>query len=78
MLDLHGNFADMDPIEYLWSILKKHLGKMECSTEERMETNVTKLWFHDSGVKNICSKLVDSMPKRVPEVILANGGHIYY
>jgi anaerobic glycerol-3-phosphate dehydrogenase len=46
---------------------------MDCSTEER---DVIKVWFDDSGVKNICSELAESMPKRVQEVILAKGGHI--
>jgi transposase len=78
MLEWPGNSPDMNPIEKLWSILKKRLGKIDCSTEERMVTNMTKVWFHDSGVKNICSKLVESMPKRVQEVILAKGGHISY
>jgi hypothetical protein len=68
----------MNPIENLWSILKKRLGKMDCPTEECMVTNVIKVWFHDSGVKNICSKLVESMPKRLQEVILVKGGHISY
>jgi transposase len=61
----------MNPVETLWTILKKRLGKMNCSTEEHMVTKVIKVWFHDSGVKNNCSKLVESMPKRVQQVILA-------
>jgi hypothetical protein len=68
----------MDAIEKLWSVLKKRLGKMDCSTEKRVITNTTKVWFHDSGVKNICSELVESTRKRVQEVILATGGHISY
>jgi transposase len=68
----------MNPIENLWSILKKRLGKMDCSAEERMVTNVIKVWFHVSRVKSICSKLVQSMPKHVQEVILAKGEHIAY
>jgi hypothetical protein len=78
MLDWPGNSPDMNPIDNLWSILKKRLGKTDCSTEERMVTNVTKVWFHDSGVKTICSKLVESMPKRFQEAILAKGGHVSY
>jgi transposase len=78
MPDWPGNSPDMNPIENLWSMLKKRLGKMECSTEERMVTKVIKVWFHDSRVKNICSNLVESMPKCVQEVILAKGGHISY
>jgi transposase len=40
MLEWLGNSPDMNPIENLWSILKKRLGKMGSSTEERMVTNV--------------------------------------
>jgi transposase len=40
MFDWPGNSPDMNPFENLWSILKKHLGKMDCSTEHRMVTNV--------------------------------------
>jgi transposase len=39
MLDWPGNSPDMNPNENLWSKLKKRLGKMDCSTEERMVTN---------------------------------------
>jgi hypothetical protein len=56
--------------------MKKRLGQMDCSTEERVVTNVIWVWFHDSGVNNICSKLVESMSKRIQKVILAKGGQI--
>jgi transposase len=58
MLDCPGNSPHMNPIKNLWSILKKSLGKMDCSTEEHVVTNVIKVWFPDSEVKNICFKLV--------------------
>jgi transposase len=76
MLYWPDNSPDMNLIENLWRILEKCLGKMDCSAEERMVTNMIKVWFHDSRVKNICSKLVESVPKRAQEVILAKEGHI--
>jgi transposase len=78
MLNWPGNSPYMKSIENLWSLLKKRLGKIACSIEECMVTNMIKVWFHDSGVKNICTKLVESMPKPVQEVILAKRGHISY
>jgi transposase len=33
MLNWPGNSPDMNPIENLWSMLKKRVGKMDCSTE---------------------------------------------
>jgi hypothetical protein len=78
MLAWSGNSSDMNPAENLRSVVKKHLGKMDSSTEKRMATNVIKQWFHDCGMKNICSKLVESMPGHVQEVILKKEGHIAY
>jgi transposase len=54
ILNWPGNSPDMNPIKNLWSIMKKRLGKMDCSNE-RMVTNVIEVWFHNSGMKNICS-----------------------
>jgi hypothetical protein len=68
----------MNPNGNLWSMLKKRLGKMNYSAEEHMVTNVIKVWFHSSAVKNICSKQVEPMPKCIQEVISAKGGHIPY
>jgi transposase len=78
MLHWPGDSPDINPIENLWRIQKKRLGRLDCSTEECAVTNVIKVWFHDRGVRNICSKLVKSMPKRVHEDILAKGGHVSY
>jgi transposase len=78
MLDWPGNSPDMNPMENMWSVVKKRLSKLDCSTEDRVVTDVIKMLFHDSGVKNICSKLVESMPKLVQEIILTKGGHISY
>jgi hypothetical protein len=56
MFDWPGNSRDMNPTENLWS-------KKDCSTGKHMVTNVIKVWFYNSGVKNICFKLLESMPK---------------
>jgi transposase len=78
MLDWPCNSPDMNSIGNLWDMLKKHLGKMDCSTEEWVVTNVTKVWFHGSRVEYICSKSVKSMPERVREFVSAKGGHTAY
>jgi transposase len=45
MLEWPGNFPDMNAIEKLWSTVKKRLGKVDCSTEERTVTSVTESVF---------------------------------
>jgi transposase len=44
MLNWPGNSPDMNPIKNFWSTLKKSLGKMDCSTEECMVTDMIKVW----------------------------------
>lgn len=44
---------------------------MNCTTKERVIMNAIKVWFHNDEVKNMCTKLVESMPKRIQEVISA-------
>lgn len=78
VLDWPGNSPDLNPIENLWNIMKRRLGKMDCTTKERMITNAIKVWFHDDEVKKMCINLVESMPKRLQEVISAKGGHTSY
>ena len=47
LLDWPGNSPDLNSIENLWNILKRCLGKMDCTTKDRMITNAIKVWFHD-------------------------------
>lgn len=57
VLDWPGNSPDLNPIENLWNILKSRLGKMDCSTKERMITSAINVWFHDDEIKNMCTNL---------------------
>ncbi|KAJ4440914.1 hypothetical protein ANN_10762 [Periplaneta americana] len=73
-----GNSPDINPIENLWSICKRRMQKMDCSTKEKMISALIGVWFHDEEMKNICGKLVESMPNRLRAVIRNKGGHIDY
>ena len=78
VLDWPGNSPDINPIENLWSIVKRRVNKMDCSTKKAMIENVIKVWFGDQEIKNLCCNLVESMPNRVQDLIKARGGHISY
>ena len=78
VLDWPGNSPDLNPIENLWAILKLEAQKKDCTTLEKMTQAIIDIWFGEPKMKLHCSKLVDSMPKRVKEVIQKRGGHIKY
>ena len=65
-------------MEYLWQHLKKKLG--EYNTEP---CGILKLWEHvekewDKIPVDICTKLIESMPKHIAEVLKAKGGYTKY
>ena len=78
VLDWPGNSPDLNPIENLWAIVKLEARKKDCTTLEKMTQAILDIWFSDPKIEQHCSKLVDSMPKRVKEVIEKRGGHIKY
>ncbi|GBO21996.1 hypothetical protein AVEN_98252-1 [Araneus ventricosus] len=63
VLDWPGNSPDVNPIKNLWSIVKRRVSKMDCSTNRKMIGNVIKVWFRDDDIKTLYSKLVESTPK---------------
>jgi hypothetical protein len=51
---------------------------MDCSTKERLISNIIKVWFHDDGIRKMGEAFVMSMPNLVKQVIAAKGSHINY
>jgi transposase len=69
---------DLNPMEHLWQHLKKKLGEYNtepCGILELWE-RVEKEW--DKIPVDICTKLIESMPKRIAEVLKAKGGYTNY
>lgn len=77
-LEWPGNSPDLNPMENLWAIVKARLRKMDCTTITKLVEAVNRIWCRDQQISENCKNLVDSMPKRVEEVIKAKGGHISY
>lgn len=78
LLDWPGNSPDLNPIENLWAIVKARLRRVDCTTKTKLIEAVIQLWFRVDQILENCKKLIDSMPKRLQEVIKAKGGHISY
>jgi transposase len=69
---------DLNPIEHLWSHLKKKLGEYE-----NPPTGITELWERVEKEWNdiptsVCQNLIESMPRRVSAVLSAKGGYTKY
>ena len=73
-----GNSPDINPIENLWAIVKKRLRSHDCTTKTKLIEAIIAIWHRDIEVKDMCQRLVFSMPDRVAMLIAAKGGHIKY
>ena len=69
---------DLNPIEHTWSYLKKKLGEYEIPPNgmEQLWERVEKEWNEIPA--EVCQGLIESMQKRIHEVVKAKGGCTKY
>ncbi len=67
---------DLNPIEYLWGILKRKVEERKVSNIHQLHDVVMEEWKRTPVAT--CEALVNSMPKRVKAVLENNGGHTKY
>ncbi len=67
---------DLNPIEHLWGILKQKVEERKVSNIHLLRDVDMEEWKRTSVAT--CEALVNSMPKRVKEVLENNGGHTKY
>jgi hypothetical protein len=78
VLDWPSQSPDLNPIEHLWYHLKRQLASYETEAKgmnelwERVETE----W--DKIPREVCLKLIESMPRRIATVLSAKGGYTTY
>lgn len=78
VLDWPAQSPDLNPIEHLWWYLKKRLNEYE--TEP---SGILELWERvqvewDAIPAQVCIELIESMPRRVYEVLKSHGGYTKY
>lgn len=74
--DWPANSPDLNPIENLWSIVKKELREKDTSTVLKLRSAITSVWENLS--EEVIHKLVDSVPQRLQECIKKKGNTTKY
>lgn len=69
---------DLNPIEHLWSILKRRLAEYETTPNgiHELWERVQEVW--EKIEVETCRGLIESMPRRMEEVMKAKGGYTRY
>ena len=73
VLDWAPKSPDLNPIEMLWSIIDKRLAATPIYSKQGLRERLDEEWNNIS--KDLCIKLVDSMPERIQKCLKVKGGH---
>ena len=67
---------DLNPIEHLWSLLKKKIAQRKPKSKSELISKIKEEW--EKITPDICNTLIQNMPKRLAAVIKAKGGVTKY
>ena len=76
LLEWPAQSPDLNPIENLWSIIKKKLQKYTFNSLDELTEKTIEIW--EKITPEMCENLVNSMPKRAQAVYEAKGGVTKY
>ena len=73
LLDWPSKSPDLNPIENIWSWIDHNFVKSKLTNVEQLKEEILRLWLQVP--REMCMRLVESMPKRIRACIRAKGGH---
>lgn len=68
---------DLNPIENIWGYVKLRVHKRTYSNKNELIASVENVWNSDE-IRDLCSRLCESMPDRIQECIRNRGGYTSY
>ena len=72
-----GNSPDLNPIVYIWSLLKKKTNFDDENNREQLMASITTVWGKDNGLKEAIKNVLIRC-QIVSDVLTVRGGHINY
>ena len=76
VLDWPANSPDLNPIENAWSVLKRNVEDRQPGNVEELEAVAREEW--SKLPKSLFENLIDSMTRRIGQVLERNGGKADY
>ena len=73
-----GNSPDLNPIENVWAWIKRRLRDIPCTNMKQWREEITRLWVIKMADSQYLRNLVESMPRRLNEVIEREGATTKY
>ena len=68
MLKWPENSPDFNPIEHLWTLIKKKFSRLNPTTLDELKRTIKDIWC--KGIdQNVCKNLTITMPSRIQNVI---------
>lgn len=68
-----GNSPDLNPIENLWELTKREVSKEIITSKQQLIEKLFQVWHHNDKIKQAAIKCIESMPRRIEDVIAAKG-----
>lgn len=72
VLEWPGNSPDLNPIENLWNAMKRRVNKGNIRNLHELKSQITRAWCLEVTPQE-CQRLVESMPRRIQQVIRNKG-----
>lgn len=73
-----ANSPDMNPMENIWSLLKKRVYSIGAASKQQLVENIHSALSDGIYWKTVCEKLIESMPTRIASVVKNKGGPFHH